>query len=76
MKPRVLVADDNANVRTALRLLLESERMQIDAVATTAEALERGRHDRYDAVRGSPIRATCSSPATRPNPAVAASVCS
>lgn len=50
MKPRILVADDNANVRTALRLLFESEGMQVDAVATPAEALERGRRDRYDAI--------------------------
>jgi DNA-binding NtrC family response regulator len=50
MKPRVLVADDNANVRTALRLLLESEQMQIDAVATPAEALARCRSNPYDAI--------------------------
>lgn len=50
MKPRVLVADDNANVRTALRLLLESEQMLIDAVATPGEALESVRRDAYDAI--------------------------
>ncbi len=50
MKPRVLVADDNANVRTALRLPLESEQMQIDAVATPAEALARCRSNPYDAI--------------------------
>lgn len=50
MKPRILVADDNANVRTALRLLFESEGMQVNAVATPAEALECGRRDRYDAI--------------------------
>ena len=39
MPPRVLVADDQADVRESLRLLLKSEGFAVDAAATPAAAL-------------------------------------
>lgn len=50
MKPRVLVADDNPDVRTALRLLIESEDMEFTEAATPAQAQECCRRNAYDVV--------------------------
>jgi DNA-binding NtrC family response regulator len=50
MKPRVLVADDNPDVRTALRLLIESEDMDFTEASTPAQAQECCRRNAYDVV--------------------------
>jgi len=49
-RPRILIADDQLEVREALRLLLKSEGMQSEAVASPAAALEAVVRGRYDAV--------------------------
>ena len=49
VKPRVLVADDQADVVEALRLLLEPEGIALESVSGPEEAMERVRESRVDA---------------------------
>jgi CheY-like chemotaxis protein len=46
--PRVLVADDQSDVVSALRLLLRAEGFDIDTAATVDEVRARVAADRYD----------------------------
>ncbi len=48
-KPRVLVADDQADVVEALRLLLESEGISLEPASGPGEVLARARNSRVDA---------------------------
>ena len=45
---RILVADDQSDIRDALRLLLKSEGYQVDTVASPAEALAAVATDAFD----------------------------
>jgi DNA-binding NtrC family response regulator len=47
---RVLIADDQADVREALRLLLKGEGHQIDTVASPAETVRAAERHEYDVV--------------------------
>jgi phosphoserine phosphatase RsbU/P len=48
--PRALIADDQPDVLTALRLLLRNAGYQIEAVSSPAEVLEAIRRDNFDLV--------------------------
>ncbi|MDH3785743.1 MAG: sigma-54 dependent transcriptional regulator, partial [Acidobacteriota bacterium] len=48
--PRILVADDEEDIRSSLRMILEYEKMTMLEAATGPEALERVEHDHPDAV--------------------------
>ncbi|HEX6202160.1 MAG TPA: sigma-54 dependent transcriptional regulator [Thermoanaerobaculia bacterium] len=48
-RPRVLVADDQRDVREALRLLLKGEGYEIEAASSPAEALDLARSRPFDA---------------------------
>jgi DNA-binding NtrC family response regulator len=48
--PRILVADDQADVREALRLLLKSERYQITSASSPAEVLKTLEAQEFDVV--------------------------
>ena len=48
-RPRVLVADDQRDVREALRLLLKGEGFDIQAAGSPAEAIELARSQSFDA---------------------------
>jgi DNA-binding NtrC family response regulator len=50
LTPRVLIADDQADVLEALRLLLKGEGFKIDSAASPAGVLEAVDADEYDAV--------------------------
>jgi DNA-binding NtrC family response regulator len=49
VRPRVLVADDQRDVREALRLLLKGEGFDIQAAGSPAEAIELARTQGFDA---------------------------
>jgi DNA-binding NtrC family response regulator len=49
-RARILIADDQPEIREALRLLLKSEGMLSESVASPAAALEAVARERYDAV--------------------------
>jgi sigma-B regulation protein RsbU (phosphoserine phosphatase) len=48
--PRALIADDQPDVLTALRLLLRNAGYQIEAVQSPAEVIEKIKHERFDLV--------------------------
>ena len=47
--PRILVADDQADIREALRLLIKAEKMQGEIVSSPAAALEAMQTSDFDA---------------------------
>jgi two-component system nitrogen regulation response regulator NtrX len=49
-KPRVLVADDEADIRASLKMILEYEGLQMIEAASGPEALEKARDEEPDAV--------------------------
>jgi DNA-binding NtrC family response regulator len=49
-RARILIADDQPEIREALRLLLKSEGLQSDAVASPGAALELAAREQFDAV--------------------------
>jgi len=49
-KPRVLVADDEADIRASLKMILEYEGLQMIEAASGPEALQKARNEEPDAV--------------------------
>jgi len=47
---RVLIVDDDATFRLAIRPLVENERVEVQEAATAGEALDLLRHERFDCV--------------------------